>query len=84
MMMSKDIRSALTENLNELMRIKGIKAVDLAEKVGVSKSAVSHFVLSSVFIINNTVIIYNLSFSMWVACATPCCVSLCSIFNCLR
>lgn len=42
-MMSKDIRSALTENLNELMRIKGIKAVDLAEKVGVSKSAVSHW-----------------------------------------
>ena len=41
--MSKDIRSALTENLNELMRIKGIKAVDLAEKVGVSKSAVSHW-----------------------------------------
>ena len=41
--MSKDIRNALTENLNELIKIKGIKAVDLAEKVGVSKSAVSHW-----------------------------------------
>lgn len=41
--MRKDVRSALTENLNELMKIKGIKAVDLAEKVGVSKSAVSHW-----------------------------------------
>lgn len=41
--MSKDIRTSLTENLNELMKIKGIKAVDLAEKVGVSKSAVSHW-----------------------------------------
>ena len=41
--MSKDIRSVLTENLNELIKIKGIKAVDLADKVGVSKSAVSHW-----------------------------------------
>lgn len=41
--MSEDIRSALTRNLNELLRIKGIKAVDLAETAGVSKSAVSHW-----------------------------------------
>lgn len=41
--MKNDIRSALTENLNELMKIKKIRAVDLAEVVGVSKSAVSHW-----------------------------------------
>lgn len=41
--MSKDVRKALTENLNELIKIKGIKSIDLAESVGVSKSAVSHW-----------------------------------------
>lgn len=41
--MQNDVRSALTENLNELMKVKKIKAVDLAEAVGVSKSAVSHW-----------------------------------------
>lgn len=41
--MAEDIRSALTRNLNELLKIKGIKAVDLAETAGVSKSAVSHW-----------------------------------------
>lgn len=41
--MAEDVRSALTQNLNELLRIKGIKAIDLAETAGVSKSAVSHW-----------------------------------------
>ena len=39
----KDVRGALAENLNQLLKVKGIKAIDLAEKVGVSKSAVSHW-----------------------------------------
>lgn len=39
----KDVRIALTKNLNQLLKLKGIKAIDLAEKVGVSKSAVSHW-----------------------------------------
>jgi len=41
--MAEEIRSALTRNLNELLKVKGIKAVDLAEAAGVSKSAVSHW-----------------------------------------
>ena len=39
----KDVRGTLAENLNQLLKAKGIKAIDLAEKVGVSKSAVSHW-----------------------------------------
>lgn len=38
-----DIRTILTENLNELVRRKNIKAVELAERLGISKSAVSHW-----------------------------------------
>lgn len=38
-----DIRKALADNLNELIKTKNIKSVELAEKVGVSKSAVSHW-----------------------------------------
>lgn len=41
--MAEDIRNALTRNLNELLKVKGIKAVDLADTAGVSKSAVSHW-----------------------------------------
>lgn len=41
--MAEDVRNALTRNLNELLKLKGIKAVDLAETAGVSKSAVSHW-----------------------------------------
>ena len=41
--MSDNIRQILTDNLNGLLKSKGIKAIDLAEKVGVSKSAVSHW-----------------------------------------
>lgn len=41
--MSNDIRQSLTKNLNDLIKIKNIKAVDLAEAAGVSKSAVSHW-----------------------------------------
>ncbi len=38
-----DVRTILTENLNELVRRKGIKSIELAEQLGVSKSAVSHW-----------------------------------------
>ena len=41
--MSDNIRQILTDNLNGLLKNKNIKAIDLAEKVGVSKSAVSHW-----------------------------------------
>lgn len=41
--MSTDVRAALTENLNALMKAKGIKSKELAESAGVSKSAVSHW-----------------------------------------
>lgn len=40
----KDVRGALAENLNQLLKVKGIKAIDLAEKVGVSKSCNSWLV----------------------------------------
>ena len=38
-----NIREIITNNLNGLLSRKNIKAVDLAEAVGVSKSAVSHW-----------------------------------------
>lgn len=41
--MNENIRQTLTYNLNALLKDKKIKAIDLAEKVGVSKSAVSHW-----------------------------------------
>lgn len=42
-MSNKNIRQIITNNLNELLSRENIKAVDLAEAVGVSKSAVSHW-----------------------------------------
>lgn len=39
----EDVRKIITENLNELIKRKNIKSVDLAEQLGVSKSAVSHW-----------------------------------------
>lgn len=42
--MSNDsIRQIITQNLNDLLVKNGMKSVDLAEAVGVSKSAVSHW-----------------------------------------
>ena len=40
---NSNIRQVITQNLNELLSNKGIKAMDLAIAVGVSKSAVSHW-----------------------------------------
>ncbi len=40
---NSNIRQVITQNLNELLSKKGIKAMDLAVAVGVSKSAVSHW-----------------------------------------
>ena len=42
-MKDTNIRQTITRNLNELMEKNGIRAIDLAEAVGVSKSAVSHW-----------------------------------------
>ena len=42
-MKDTNIRQTITRNLNELMEKNRIRAIDLAEAVGVSKSAVSHW-----------------------------------------
>ena len=42
-MKDTNIRQTITKNLNELMEKNRIRAIDLAEAVGVSKSAVSHW-----------------------------------------
>lgn len=42
-MKDTNIRQTITRNLNELMEKNKIRAIDLAEAVGVSKSAVSHW-----------------------------------------
>lgn len=42
-MSNKNIRQIIINNLNELLSRENIKAVDFAEAVGVSKSAVSHW-----------------------------------------
>lgn len=42
-MKDTNIRQTITRNLNELMEKSRIRAIDLAEAVGVSKSAVSHW-----------------------------------------
>lgn len=42
-MSNNNIRQVITQNLNELLSKREIKAMDLAEAVGVSKSAVSHW-----------------------------------------
>lgn len=55
-MKDTNIRQTITRNLNELMEKNRIRAIDLAEAVGVSKSAVSHWLPNNADL--NTVIFF--------------------------
>lgn len=46
-MKDTNIRQTITRDLNELMEKNRIRAIDLAEAVGVSKSAVSHWLIKT-------------------------------------